>query len=515
MTRVLKVVCAMLLLAAFPLAAKPKPEKIRKHLMQGVPGEYIVVLNEGTPANEVEKIAKEIAADYGVHLKEVFAWSLQGFLVKGKDEAIAELTADDRVQYVEQNATGKAHFEDASGAEPVSSTQWTWWNDQNGTSQYLWHLDRLDETSYALRDSQHNMCTEGRGSYAYIIDQGIWAGHEQFIEPVPSRVVQQLNFVGTANATPENNPCNAPTNNLNAYHGTAVASVLAGTTIGAAKTQLVSLRVFGCDGSANTADFLEALDWIAGPNNPYRGSPGVINHSGYVPVTDAMFTAYGDAVDRTVNNTNIPFFTSADNFSTDACQFSPNNHAYTRTSKTGRAFVAGGTSMSGTPGDNNDYRWQTWTTVNGQTVPAIGRDTGSNGGTCVSIYAPAADVLVAMYTGTNHYRRLSGTSFSSPLTAALAARYMEKTRNQTGVIPTATQVYEWLLNQSTTVVQNTNTAPTYWMCAQTTANGGFAIYNTYRTNPGTCPAGYTLLTMPFGSNTSDARMLYWDEGYCP
>ena len=510
MTRTLRVVCVVLFMAS-SVYAKPKPEKIKNHPHQGVRDEYIVVLQEGTRPEDVEKIAKEMAADYKVELKQVFAYALQGFLVNAKPKNIEEMTADDRIEYIEQNAVGKADFEDPTESETVSATQWTWFN-----NEYQWHLDRIDELTWPQRDGQHNMCTEGRGAVAYILDQGIWGGHQEFIEPVPTRLIRSLNFVGANNGTIEtNNPCNAPTTDLRAYHGTAVASVLAGTTIGAAKTQMVSLRVFGCDGSANTADFIEALDWVAGPNNPYRNMPGVINHSGYVPVTDAMFTAYGDAVVRTVNNTNIPFFTSADNFSTDACQFSPNNRPYTRTNKTGRAFVVGGTSVGADANDPNDYRWQTWETVNGQVLPRIGRDTGSNGGQCVSAYAPACDIYIAMYTGAADYRRLSGTSFASPLTAALAARYMERQRNLTGVIPTATQVYEWLLNNSQTVVQNTNTAPTYWMCGRTTATGGFDVTRVSRTNPGTCPTGYTLLTMPFASNTSNARHVYWDEGYCP
>jgi serine protease len=504
-------VCVILLLAS-ALYAKPKPEKIKKHPAQGVPDEYIVVLQEGTRPEDVEKIAREIADDYKVEIKQVFAYALQGFLINGKAKNIEELTADDRIEYVEQNAIGKADFEDPTEAPPVSATQWTWFN-----NQYQWHLDRIDEVTWTQRDGQHNMCTEGRGAVAYILDTGIWGGHQEFIEPVPTRLIRSLNFVGAANGTIEtNNPCNAPVTNANsAYHGTAVASVLAGTTIGAAKTQMVSLRVFDCAGNTNTADFVEALDWVAGPANPFRDRPGVINHSGYVPVTDAMFIAYGDAVVRTVNNTNIPFFTSADNFATDACRFSPNNRPYTNTNKTGRAFVVGGTSLSGVAGDDNDYRWQAWDNVNGQILPRIGREAGSNGGPCVSAYAPAVDTYVAMYTGVAHYRRLSGTSFSSPLTAALAARWMERRRNETGVIPTAIQVYEWLLGNATTVVHNTNTAPTYWMCARSDADGGFAITSTHRTNPGSCPAGFTLLQMPFATNTSNARHAYYDEGYCP
>jgi serine protease len=503
--------CVVLLLAASAFA-KTKPEKIRKHPLQGVRDQYIVVLQEGTDPSQVEAIAKDMSRDYGVQVGQIFAWALQGFVVNAKEKQIEELTADDRIEYIEQNATGKADFESPDAAPTVSAMQWSIWN-----NEYLWNLDRIDETSWANRDSQHNMCTEGRGAVAYIIDTGIWPGHSEFQEPVPSRLVASLDFVGAANgATDTNVGCGAPTTNLNAYHGTAVASVLAGTHIGAAKTQMVSLRVFGCDGSANTIDFIEALDWIAGPSNPYRTSPGVINHSGYVPITDANFYSYGDAVVRTVNSTNIPFFTSADNYSTDACRFSPNNRPYTRTSKLGRAFVVGGTIAGASAGDPNDYRWQEWDTVNGQPVQRIGGDSGSNGGPCVSIYAPAAGTYVALYSGATNYIRLSGTSFASPLVAALAARYMEKTRNQTGVIPTATQVYEWLLTQSTTVVQNTNTAPTYWMCLRSTATQFFPG-NVFRTYPGAnaCPTGYTLVEMNSATNSSDARHAYWDEGYCP
>lgn len=500
MNRVLLVVCTVVLVASSAYA-EPKPDKVKKHPHQGVRDEYIVVLQDGTEPQEVHSIAQELAARYKLEVKQLFAWSLQGFLVGAKEKDVEELTADDRVKYVEQNAVGE-HVEDLT-----SAMQWTWWN-----NEYQWHLDRLDETSWPMRDGQHNMCTEGRGAYAYVIDTGIWNGHSEFIEPVPSRVVRSLNFVGAANgATDTANGC-APAATLTSnYHGTAVASVLAGTHIGAAKTQLVSLRVFGCDMTVNTADMIEALEWIAGPNNPYRGSPGVINHSGFVPVWDGLFQAYGDAVVRTVNATNIPFFTSADNFATDACRFSPNNRPYTRYNKTGRAFVVGGTNVGATSSDPNDYRWQEW---NADNTAKIGQGAGSNGGSCVSIYAPAVSTYVAFNTGSNAYGRLSGTSFSSPMVAAIAARYMQKRRAETGLIPTATQVYEWLLSQSTTVVQNTNTAPTYWMCVQQTTTGGFRFTN-HATRPASCPTGYQLVEMPFATNTSDARMVYWDEGYCP
>jgi hypothetical protein len=213
----------------------------------------------------------------------------------------------------------------------------------------------------------------------------------------------------------------------------------------------------------------------------------VINQSGYVGIWDANVQAYGDTVVSVVNSTNIPFFTSADNFATDACKFSPKDRAYTRVNHNGRVFVAGGTSVGAGSGDPNDYRWQEWNTDG---TAKIGLESGSNGGACVSIY--------------------------SPLTAAIAIRWMVKQQAATGVIPTATQVYDFLLGQSQTVVQNTNTAPTYWACVASVGDGHFD-FKAYTTNPGSCPPGYNFgpLLYPFATNTSDARMLYWDEGSCP
>jgi hypothetical protein len=87
-------------------------------------------------------------------------------LINAKAKNVEELTADVRIEYVEQNAVGTADFEDA-GSAPISATQWTWFN-----GEYQWHLDRLDEVGWSQRDGQHNMCTEGRGAYAYVIDTG-------------------------------------------------------------------------------------------------------------------------------------------------------------------------------------------------------------------------------------------------------------------------------------------------------------------------------------------------------
>lgn len=268
--------------------------------------------------------------------------------------------------------------------------------------------------------------------------------------------------------------------------------------------------------AGHNSAFISALDWIASPNNPYAGQPAVINHSGFVGTWDQTnFQAYGDAVTRTVTSLNIPFFTSADNFSTNACQFSPKDRAYTNVNHTGTAFVVGATAVSS---DNNDYRWQTYE-LDG-TTPRIGVDTGSNGGTCVSAYAPGTAIYGARLAppagSTVPYDAASGSSFSSPLVAGMAARYIEQQRSQTGQTPGYVQVYNFLLGQAVTPILGDQTAATYWACVGPFQTDNRFSFNAYRTNPGTCQAP---LLGPFqfnsASNTSNARMIFWDAGACP
>jgi hypothetical protein len=494
-----------LLLALVALRVSATPAKVLRHRF-AVPAQYLVAFTT-SETSAVNGIATSLAAAYGLEVLETFPYSLRGALVRGAEQNILALSDDPRVLYVEQNA----HF--VHPDPRVSATQWTTYG--AGPNTYQWNLDRLDELSRADRDSTYNMCTEGRSVYAYVLDYSVKADHAEF--EVPSRVVLSKDFYGTANGQNDTaNGCPSDGSELGyGYHGTAVASVLAGTHIGAAKPQVVSLRIFGCNrfDPVYTSDIIEAMNWIGSPANPYRTQPGVINMSAYTPPWDGAFAAVSDAAAGIVETTSYPFFVSANNFSTSACKFSPAagatvNRAYSKSNRsTGRVFVVGATS-GGPPGDNNDYRWQTYDTAG---TPNIGDNSGSNSGACVSIYAPGDSISFAAHTGTNQYRLGSGTSFASPHAAAVAARYIQKQVATTGIRPTYTQIYDFLLTQAQTVVINTTTPPGYWMCVQ--PNG--AAYVTVPSRTSQCPtANYTAYPMPQASNNSDARMLYWDEGVC-
>jgi hypothetical protein len=172
-------------------------------------------------------------------------------------------------------------------------------------------------------------------------------------------------------------------------------------------------------------------------------------------------------------------------------------------------FVVGGTSFN--PNNNNDHRWQNW---NGST-PLVGVDSGSNGGACVSIYAPASEFLLAGTGSTTAYLRASGTSFSAPLTAAVALRYMEKNNINPTSASQVYGIYNYLLdtarNTGTTLYDVTT--PESWMCSTPDSSTGYP-YTIYTIEPDDCPnnTGLNGTSEPihFASvgNTSNANILY-------
>ncbi|HEV7428202.1 MAG TPA: hypothetical protein VGQ46_17735, partial [Thermoanaerobaculia bacterium] len=156
---------------------------MRKHSGSGIPDEYIVMLPERTPVNAVSGIANSLTATYGLRLETVWPNSVKGFACNGSANAIGLLAADPRVEYVEQTIHGTA----PDGEANVSGQQGSWVN-----GNYMWHLDRLDELSYANRDASYWMCPEGRGIVAYVIDYGVYGGHSEFESP--SRMVKSVDF---------------------------------------------------------------------------------------------------------------------------------------------------------------------------------------------------------------------------------------------------------------------------------------------------------------------------------
>jgi hypothetical protein len=499
--------------------------KLQHHAAK-VPSRYMIQLNAAIPEEALDSVMDSIAASYHFDVAAKWRKSRRVFVGVGlTTENATRLANDGRIALVE---------EDYYVAPPtVSASTVTWWN-----NNYLWHLDRIDQRYDYVDPSTHTMDYNWRPAaddiVVYLIDTGVHTEHEQ----LTTRGITQYRFdaddsIGNADTetcVSANWAGGFPT------HGTWTASVVTGSTIGASTARVVSLRVASCPDVQGSYTILgshvaQALDWIRSGGDPNSSSPAVVSMSVFKAKFGSLlsenYPLVEAAADRLFSDPqqparSLPIFVSANNFGTDACQFAPADRAYTNASKTGSVFTVGGTSLGGCDPstglcDLHDYRWQSW---NADGTIHLEQDYGSNGGDCISIYAPAADIFVANPpqpssafggTLTDSYVRLSGTSFSAPLTAAVAARYTKEYMNTYGgARPSPTQVYEFLLSNATPNVVDHVATPASWWCASS------YHYYGYTSNPGVCPVGYqrdgtTPLAMPATDNTrSNAGMLYYN-----
>lgn len=230
-------------------------------------------------------------------------------------------------------------------------------------------LDRLDQRNLPL-DNSYTPIGTGAGSHVYIVDTGILGTHVEFA----GRYEQDFVVAGEDTA-----PCNS--------HGSAVASVAAGATIGVASEAIVhdiKVGMASLECATYTSNIVDALGWI------YENGtlPGVINLSLQGPGNSVL-----DAVIGQLYALGYFVVAAAGNAAsaTAPCLNSPSRAPY--------ALSVG--AIDGT--DSIAYF--------------------SNYGDCVDIWAVGVDVPGADITDDNAYSVYSGTSLSTPVVTGLSAMY--------------------------------------------------------------------------------------------
>lgn len=256
---------------------------------QLIPGEYIVVLNDGADVSESARDARgrggEVVAEW--------VTALRGYAVRGGPNLILALRSDPDVQYVEQVQ------EYTTQATQLNAT---------------WGIDRIDQVNLPLSGS-YSYTSTGAGVTAYIIDTGILTSHNEF----GGRATW-----GTTTVGGQDTDCNG--------HGTHVAGTVGGGTYGVAKgVSLIAVKVLNCAGSGSTTSVVGGVNWVA-QHHP-NGADAVANMS--------LGGGASSAIDGAVSNAigdGVVFVVAAGNSNANACNYSP--------ARVGAAITVGATTST-------------------------------------------------------------------------------------------------------------------------------------------------------------------------
>jgi hypothetical protein len=469
----------LLLLSTSVLSAGQGP--IRRSA-NAIPEQYIVVLNEDVA--DVPQAAHLLAAAHGGKEQLVWQHALKGFSIRMSPTAAERLNRDPRVKFVEEDALMSLSASQPTDRDPATGAV--------DSSNPLWYLDRLEQDT-PLLNKTFKYCSTGNGVRVYVVDTGILKTHKEFwvsdTDTSTPRVLPGYNATGTVppgspgyDTSPATFPCgHYATSIFEAYsggHGTSVASTVGGRTLGVAKSvYLVPVKVLDCRAQGPTSITIDGLNWIVDPaRNPDAAvRPAVVTMSTFRnanSATPAEITALEVAVDGILNaqvngvTKGIAVIASANNQNDDACTTSPARHSRNNPDPAirGRVITAGGSMIINDPNDpstadlinptTRDARWicnssNAFENCNSNIV-------GSNYGPCLTVFAPARKMPLAITYSDTSYRDQyeSGTSFSAPMTAGFAARWLENPANYND---TPDDVYNAILFNTTNNIIDTAT----------------------------------------------------------
>ncbi len=249
-----------------------------------------------------------------------------------------------------------------------------------------WGLDRVNQRDLPL-DDDFSRSHFGSGATIFVVDTGVDQSHDEFEGPFLGLPRVELWAASGLNGLED---CEG--------HGTHVASIAAGNTVGVAnEASIYSIRISDdcVDGDASTSDVLDGLDYVASRiSNDTQMYPiidnAVVNYS--YSSTSGLIMA---ALDNLVRHGAVVVTAAGNDDVTAECH----------QTKPRSALFVGATT-------DEDERW-----VN------------SNFGACVNVMAPGENITGAEEGDDDGLTLKTGTSMASPYVAGIAAAYLEKYPN--------------------------------------------------------------------------------------
>jgi len=316
--------------------------------------QYIVTF--APSVTDVGGAAQELTRRSGGQLIFTYRSAIRGFAARIPSQALTGLRKNPQISRIEEDVAVQAPS-----------------NPKGDASSSSWGIDRIDQSALPL-DGKYMAVATGSGVNIYIVDTGIRRTHAELIGRSPVG----FTTIADGNGTDD---CHG--------HGTHVAGIAAGTTVGVARGATVyPVRVMDCTGWGASSDVLAGLDWVM----QNHAAPAVVNMSIGRDRSPTLDSAVASLV-----SSGITVVASAGNAGTDACTQSP----------------AGEPSVL-TVAASDRYDQQV---------------SNSNGGPCVDLFAPGANIRSAWRTTDTSYAVASGTSMASPHVAGAAALYLESHPN--------------------------------------------------------------------------------------